>query len=53
MTHVCVDGFSAKKMTVLLLRVPSSLLKFVDIDEKFEIENKATVTLAKELGLVA
>jgi hypothetical protein len=31
----------------------SSLLKIVDIDEKFEIENKATVMLAKELGLVA
>jgi hypothetical protein len=31
----------------------SSLLKISDLDEKFEMENKATVLLAKELGLVA
>jgi hypothetical protein len=30
----------------------SGLLKIADIDEKFEIENRATVLLAKELGLV-
>jgi hypothetical protein len=31
----------------------SSLLKIADIDERFETENRATVLLAKELGLVA
>jgi hypothetical protein len=31
----------------------SGLLKITDLDEKFEIENKATVLLAKELGLVS
>jgi hypothetical protein len=30
----------------------SSLLKIADLDEKFEMENRATVLLAKELGLV-
>ena len=31
----------------------SGLLKITDIDEKFETENRATVQLARELGLVA
>ena len=30
----------------------SSLLKISDLDERFETENRATVLLAKELGLV-
>jgi hypothetical protein len=29
------------------------LLKIADLDEKFEIENKATLLLAKDLGLVS
>jgi hypothetical protein len=31
----------------------SSLLKIADLDEKFETENRATVLLAKDLGLVS
>ena len=31
----------------------SSLLKITDMDERFEIENKATLLLAKDLGLVS
>jgi hypothetical protein len=31
----------------------SGLLKIADLDEKFEIENKATLLLAKDLGLVS
>jgi hypothetical protein len=30
----------------------SSLLKINDLDEKFEIENRAAVAVAKELGLM-
>jgi hypothetical protein len=30
----------------------SSLLRISDIDEKFEIENRAAVQVAKELGLM-
>jgi hypothetical protein len=30
----------------------SGLLKITDMDERFETENRATVLLAKELGLV-
>jgi hypothetical protein len=30
----------------------SSLLRISDLDERFETENRATVLLAKELGLV-
>jgi hypothetical protein len=31
----------------------SSLLKIADMDEKFEMENRAAVQVAKELGLMA
>jgi hypothetical protein len=30
----------------------SSLLKIADLDENFETENRATMQIAKELGLV-
>ena len=30
----------------------SGLLKIADMDEKFEMENRATILLAKDLGLV-
>jgi hypothetical protein len=31
----------------------SSLLKIADMDEKFEMENRAAVQVAKELGLMS
>jgi hypothetical protein len=31
----------------------SSLLRIADLDEKFELENRAAVQVAKELGMMA
>jgi hypothetical protein len=53
---IVLDYRGAKKPNLAeigrLIGRASSLLKITDLDEKFEMENKATVLLAKELGLV-